>query len=174
MENENKRKYWFFGSKLNSVLLLILIVLMVVALKWMFDNKQAYIPVIKREYNETPIKIKDKYTGNNKDDTLGFINLPFFKSLIKEGPDSVIFECNLLGKKYFQFNFDKVENGSHVVGSQPVIYSLEGDEIESCSINPSVSQSSLCKELMKPNVSCKEIYVKNGYEGSVDVYNLAK
>lgn len=41
MENE-KRKYWFFGSKLNSVLLVVLIVLMVVALKEMRKNQEYY------------------------------------------------------------------------------------------------------------------------------------
>ena len=173
MENE-QRKYWFFGSKLNTALLLVLIILMVIALKWMFENKQAYIPMITKEYNETLIKNNDKHIGDNKDDILGFINIPFFKSLIKEGPDSVIFECNLLGKKYFSFIFDKIENGQSVTGSQPELYSPEGNLADSCTINPSVNQSSLCKELMKPNAVCKEVYVKNGHEGSVDIYNLAK
>lgn len=45
MENE-KRKYWFFGSKLNTALLFILIILMVIALKWMYQNKKVYMPII--------------------------------------------------------------------------------------------------------------------------------
>lgn len=39
MENN---KYWFFGSKLNTVLLLVLIILMVIALKFMWANKEYY------------------------------------------------------------------------------------------------------------------------------------
>ncbi len=38
---ENK----FFGSKLNSVLLLVLIVLMVIAIRFMYKNKEVYLPV---------------------------------------------------------------------------------------------------------------------------------
>jgi|GEM_PF-6108816 len=42
----NKNKYWFFGSKLNTALLLILIILMVIALQVMFQNKEAYLPIL--------------------------------------------------------------------------------------------------------------------------------
>jgi hypothetical protein len=42
----DKRKYWFFGSKLNTALLLILIILMIIALKFMFANKQTYFPYV--------------------------------------------------------------------------------------------------------------------------------
>ena len=35
----------FFGSKLNTVLLLVLIILMVIALRWMYQDKNTYIPV---------------------------------------------------------------------------------------------------------------------------------
>jgi hypothetical protein len=45
MENE-QRKYWFFGSKLNTALLLILIILMVIAIRIMLQNKEIYLPVI--------------------------------------------------------------------------------------------------------------------------------
>jgi hypothetical protein len=45
MDSNKKRKYWFFGSKLNTALLLILTILMVIALRWMSKNKQLYIPV---------------------------------------------------------------------------------------------------------------------------------
>lgn len=45
MENE-KRKYWFFGSKLNTVLLLVLIILMVAAIRIMLENKETYLPIV--------------------------------------------------------------------------------------------------------------------------------
>jgi hypothetical protein len=44
---EDKKKFWFFGSKLNTVLLLILIVLMVIAIKIMLKQPDIYLPVIK-------------------------------------------------------------------------------------------------------------------------------
>ena len=43
MERDYK-KYWFFGSKLNTALLLILIILMVIALKWMSQDRAKYLP----------------------------------------------------------------------------------------------------------------------------------
>lgn len=36
------KRYWFFGSKLNTVLLLILIVLMVIALRFMYTHPTTY------------------------------------------------------------------------------------------------------------------------------------
>lgn len=69
MENEQQqtKKYWFFGSKLNTVLLLVLIVLMVIALKWMFENKKAYVPVITKQYNNIPTDVRDPYMVEPKD-----------------------------------------------------------------------------------------------------------
>lgn len=37
-------KFWFFGSKLNTALLLVLIILMVIALRWMYQDKEKYLP----------------------------------------------------------------------------------------------------------------------------------
>ncbi len=45
MENEQK-KYWFFGSKLNMALLFILIILMVIALRIMSLNKDTYFSIL--------------------------------------------------------------------------------------------------------------------------------
>ena len=48
MENNNlEKEYWgksFYGSKLNTVLLLILIVLMIFALRFMYQNQEQYVP----------------------------------------------------------------------------------------------------------------------------------
>lgn len=52
MESE-KNKYWFFGSKLNTALLFILIILMVIALKWMHENKGLYIPTAMQVSNNS-------------------------------------------------------------------------------------------------------------------------
>lgn len=53
-------KYWFFGSKLNSALLLILIILMVFAVRIMLQNKKTYLPFLKSEVNqENPQTLND-------------------------------------------------------------------------------------------------------------------
>ncbi len=72
MENENK-KYWFFGSKLNSVLLLILIILMIIALKWMHDNKEVYVPTVEQE-KQTPTEqvMNRALIEGRKDDLISF------------------------------------------------------------------------------------------------------
>lgn len=49
MENEQKRKCWFFGSKLNTILLLILIILVVIALRWMRQEKSMYLPIAEQK-----------------------------------------------------------------------------------------------------------------------------
>lgn len=38
------KKYWFFGSKLNTALLLILIILMIIAIHIMLQNQTLYFP----------------------------------------------------------------------------------------------------------------------------------
>lgn len=45
-------KYWFFSSKLNTVLLLFLIILMIIALKIMFKDKSKYFPELAEEQTE--------------------------------------------------------------------------------------------------------------------------
>lgn len=57
----------FFGSKLNTVLLLVLIVLMVIALKWMYEEKNKYWPGISKEAQDwvkTENKVKELEQGN--------------------------------------------------------------------------------------------------------------
>ncbi|OGF95124.1 hypothetical protein A3I95_00820 [Candidatus Nomurabacteria bacterium RIFCSPLOWO2_02_FULL_44_12] len=58
----------FFGSKLNSVLLIILILLMVVALKVMLNDKAKYLPFLDQSQNTQIL--------GNKDDLVSFSILP--------------------------------------------------------------------------------------------------
>lgn len=58
----NKRRYWFFGSKLNTVLLVVLIVLMSIALKWMSQQRELYFPTQSGEE-----KIMPGFEGNSDD-----------------------------------------------------------------------------------------------------------
>ncbi len=68
MENE-QRKYWFFGSKLNTVLLVVLIVLMVIAIRIMLQNKEKYLPILTSEQVQSTVKTKLN-TGANVSTTL--------------------------------------------------------------------------------------------------------
>ena len=71
-------KYWFFGSKLNSILLLVLIILMVIAIRIMLQNKETYLPFLQDKEkvvtidNTIPkIENKEQILGN-KDDLISF------------------------------------------------------------------------------------------------------
>lgn len=101
------KKCWFFGSKLNSVLLLILIVLMVIALRFMFQNKEIYFPT---ENNTTetesidttlpPLSDKEGILGD-KDSLVSFSIRPMSKvkgilSYRGELKGGYFFEANVL------------------------------------------------------------------------------
>lgn len=63
---DQSRKYWFFGSKLNTVLLLVLIVLMILALRIMMQDKGRYFPRAFSTEEEKVEKIIDqKNIGGN-------------------------------------------------------------------------------------------------------------
>jgi len=84
----------FFGSKLNSVLLLVLIILMVVAIKIMLKTPDKYFP------SEEDVAISAEILGN-KDDLVSFSVLPgskvsglvAYKGVIK---GAYFFEANIL------------------------------------------------------------------------------
>ncbi len=88
----------FFNSKLNTVLLFILIILMIIALRWMHQDKEKYIPVIYTEQVQENNKIE---IGGNKDDLVAFSVLPntevhgilSYRGTIKGG---YFFEGNIL------------------------------------------------------------------------------
>ena len=97
----------FFGSKLNSVLLFILIILMIIALYVMFQNKETYLPKFVRQnpvvytaQEEIPTNIKNEILGN-KDDLISFSIWPntkvrgilSYRGAIKSG---YFFEGNIL------------------------------------------------------------------------------
>lgn len=100
----NKR-YWFFGSKLNSVLLLILIILMIIAIHIMLQNKEYYLeafqketPAVTVDQLQTPIP-KETLLGN-KNDLISFSIWPntkvhgvvSYRGVIK---NSYFFEANI-------------------------------------------------------------------------------
>lgn len=94
----------FFGTKLNTVLLLVLIILMVMAINIMLKNKETYLPFLSQNQPEqnTPIETMDrtKILGN-KDDLVSFSILPdskvhgvvSYRGIIKGG---YFFEGNIV------------------------------------------------------------------------------
>lgn len=101
------KKCWFFGSKLNSVLLVILIVLMVIALRFMFQNKETYLPtennITESESTNTalpPLSDKEGILGD-KDNLVSFSIRPMSKvrgilSYRGELEGGYFFEANVL------------------------------------------------------------------------------
>ncbi|MCX6752740.1 MAG: hypothetical protein NTW62_00090 [Candidatus Nomurabacteria bacterium] len=65
----DKKKYWFFGSKLNTILLFILIVLSVFAIKIMLRNEAMYLPILVKDIKEDKISIPAKIISIPKPDT---------------------------------------------------------------------------------------------------------
>jgi hypothetical protein len=108
-------KYWFFGSKLNSVLLFVLIVLVSGAIYIMLQNKETYLNVFhfsptlglgdspKPSVGEQePLLNKEGISGNaNIDDLISFSISPYtkvhgilsYRGVIKGG---YFFEANIL------------------------------------------------------------------------------
>ena len=96
----------FFGSKLNSILLLILIIFMVFAIKIMLRNKDTYVPFLSSNQNQPeqnkpdPQIDRTKILGN-KDDLVSFSILPgskvhgvmSYRGVIKGG---YFFEANIV------------------------------------------------------------------------------
>ena len=72
------KKYWFFGSKLNTVLLVVLIILMIIAIKIMLQNKALYFPEVSNNKIEQTNTTPDVSLQNlgNKDDLVTFSILP--------------------------------------------------------------------------------------------------
>lgn len=78
-------KYWFFGSKLNTALLLVLIVLVGGAIYIMLQNKETYLSVFQKQVpvenidqTQLPMQTKDGILGN-KDDLISFSISPYMK-----------------------------------------------------------------------------------------------
>lgn len=97
----------FFGSKLNSILLLFLIILVGFVIYVMFQNKETYLSVFgKQVSNEIINKTQEPMTNKegilgNKDDLISFSVLPYtkvhgilsYRGVIKGG---YFFEGNIL------------------------------------------------------------------------------
>lgn len=102
-----KKKYWFFGSKLNSILLLVLIILMIFAIRIMLQNKATYLPFLQEKEKVVTIDNTISKIGNkeqilgNKEDLISFSILPntkvhgilSYRGVVKGG---YFFEANIL------------------------------------------------------------------------------
>ncbi|HAE36394.1 MAG: hypothetical protein UR85_C0001G0011 [Candidatus Nomurabacteria bacterium GW2011_GWF2_35_66] len=105
-----EKKYFgskFYSSTLNTILLFVLIVLMIVALRFMYKNQETYLPnlkdkndVVTIDKNMTPIENKEQISGN-KDDLVAFSIMPntkvkgivSYRGIVKGG---YFFEANIL------------------------------------------------------------------------------
>lgn len=91
-------KYWFFGSKLNTVLLLILIILMIVALRFMYKNNETYMPYLSEDQE---MEIPENPILGNRDDLVFLSIVPNTKvsgvlNLEGEVKGGYFFEGNIL------------------------------------------------------------------------------
>lgn len=92
-----QNKFWFFGSKLNTALLLILIVLMVIALRWMRQNKEIYFPVRNQQQTSNSLSVESFDINQKVETDFGFITIPkgwkvtqgCYKSSYTISPESV-------------------------------------------------------------------------------------
>ncbi|NVN97389.1 hypothetical protein HXX01_04145 [Candidatus Nomurabacteria bacterium] len=105
-----KNKYFgseFYSSTLNTILLFVLIILMVIALRFMYKNQETYLPILKDKEQTVTIdksmsQIKDRSLMiGNKEDLISFSVVPntkvhgilSYRGVIKGG---YFFEGNIL------------------------------------------------------------------------------
>lgn len=90
----------FFGSKLNTALLFVLIILMIIAIKMMFENKELYFNPLSQNQEQKIDGVGAQISGN-KDDLVSFSVLPnskvkgvlSYRGVVKGG---YFFEGNIL------------------------------------------------------------------------------
>lgn len=128
MDNE-KRKYWFFGSKLNTVLLLSLIILMVIAISFIRKNQEQFNNNRNNseEKNLTEENIQDsvsdeKPTKNIEDPKITSNEIIEKIKSVDNGP---LQKCKLENKNYF------FARGSVFDGSDN-IYNDKGELLSKC------------------------------------------
>lgn len=152
---DQARKYWFFGSKLNTVLLLVLIVLMILALRIMMQDQGKYFPQIKNlpEKNEQTIS--------------------FLKERIKGRETSfIITECLTKNNATIYISNFKGE------GVGPSMYDAQGTFIAGYSSYPSFENriNNMKYEMFTKKIqteSCEVVFDKPYREGiTIDAYNL--
>ncbi len=89
---ENNKKYWFFGSKLNTALLLILIILMIIALRWMYKDRDKYTEVFNDGMNSKDAEYWDNLTVENPklNEILGYDGKPLNQSVVEGNKEDLV------------------------------------------------------------------------------------
>jgi hypothetical protein len=105
-----EKKYFgskFYSSTLNTILLLVLIILMIIALRFMYKNQETYLPnskdnnaLVTIDKTMPPVENKGQILGN-KDDLIAFSIAPntkvhgiiSYRGIVKGG---YFFEANIL------------------------------------------------------------------------------
>lgn len=164
-------------SKLNTVLLAVLIILMIIALKWMWWNKQMNGAQVRDQsfgqnyqpQEETPVKQPKIIETKENSKTLAlrkFIN-PDISSGIP------VQECTSQGETYFEVMHSYADG-------ENLLYDVNGNFTGSCGGGMPVLGSPnqiitapQCSQL----TNCKIVYGQSGYNGVttfVDVYHIKK
>ncbi len=155
---EQSKKYWFFGSKLNTALLLILIILMVIAIRIMMKDSGTYFSMLSKKLPE-----KSEQT------------ISFLKSHINGKETNYIFdECKTKDGSYVYKKTFKGEG----VGS--VFYNEEGIQLArfSMRVDAVIPDNKEYKKVEEDLIkgSCRVIFDKPYQEDgiTIDTYNLSE
>ena len=156
----------FFGSKLNTVLFLVLIIFVVFALGSILKDK-----IIRFSFSDGIKVYQDDGHGNEADWSEKYPNnkqvMSFLKSLVKKNPNSIVNECTT-GHSDLLFSLYK---DTSIADDQVTFYDKFGEELGVCGGHSMPNPDSLCSR-----TSCKVIYYNTEYEpnkvNNIDIHNL--
>ena len=164
MENNNlEKEYWgksFYGSKLNTVLLLILIVLMIFALRFMYQNQGEYLPDLEVD------NLSQKYSGFYENSSFSFKYDPKVKIIKLDNPvygnEPNYFWIGIGPEEYF--TYDK----SYDV---EIEYSSGGEDIEN---NPALPLNIKLEEKQKFGKNIFSVYINTDQYSKKRVFQIYK
>ena len=169
----------FFGSKLNSLLLLVLIILMVIAIRIMLRNEKEYFGVfgINVDSEKNQNKINDDWKKYPSNDTVGYRSCPAVT-----GHDSEQIDClpeaslkKVLGNKDDLTSFSILPD-SKVHGILSFRGTIEGAYFFEANIGINILDINK-KTLKQSNAVAKSDWMSTepvSFEGSIDFSGLPK
>jgi hypothetical protein len=168
----NKMQNKFPISKLNTGLLVILIILMIIALRWMWGNKQMYGTQVRDQSFGQDYQLQEKTPPIKQSDIKENTKAVVLRKFINADASSGIpvQECIAEGESYFE-----VMN-SYVDGDN-LLYNKNGEFAGSCGggRRPAGSPNQImtapqCSQL----ANCKVVYGPNDSGTFVDFYHIKK
>ncbi|MGI9118177.1 MAG: hypothetical protein ACR2IQ_01340 [Minisyncoccia bacterium] len=165
---ENK-KFWFFGSKLNTVLLAVLIVLMVIALRWMSENRKMYVPellknneTVEKNINKKSVEVQhglgsiiynvdviNKITSYYRNGNIDYYienNLPYQL----KGCDSYPIKNSMVDYSYY------IKIDTYVADTTLDVYDTNGKKINSCATYG--VNSTTCQNIVSKIDMCETVF----------------